>query len=210
MSPLPYADPKQPATPAPKKSENAANPAELPAEELACRRRLAQRGVAFDPRPTPPDASGGCSLPYPIAVTGLGNGVVLNPEALLNCQIAEAAAKFVSEETAKFAAQEFPGRTLTAVEQVSGYVCRVRNGSSKLSEHALGNALDIAAFTLSDGTRIDVAATRNPQHSRFLSHVRTAACGPFKTVLGPGSNADHATHFHFDLDQRRNGGTVCD
>jgi hypothetical protein len=39
--------------------------------------------------------------------------------------------------------------------------------------------------------------------------VRKAACGPFKTVLGPGSDADHALHFHFDLAPRRHGGTFC-
>ena len=30
-----------------------------------------------------------------------------------------------------------------------------------------------------------------------------------ETVLGPGSDADHALHFHFDLEPRRNGGTFC-
>ncbi|TIT86210.1 MAG: extensin family protein, partial [Mesorhizobium sp.] len=44
---------------------------------------------------------------------------------------------------------------------------------------------------------------------KFLNTVRKAACGPFKTVLGPGSDPDHALHFHFDLEPRRNGGTFC-
>ncbi|TIQ63130.1 MAG: extensin family protein, partial [Mesorhizobium sp.] len=35
------------------------------------------------------------------------------------------------------------------------------------------------------------------------------ACGPFKTVLGPGSDADHSLHLHLDLAPRRNGGTFC-
>jgi hypothetical protein len=29
--------------------------------------------------------------------------------------------------------------------------------------------------------------------------LRTTACGYFTTVLGPGSNLAHATHYHFDL-----------
>ncbi|TIS79786.1 MAG: extensin family protein, partial [Mesorhizobium sp.] len=43
----------------------------------------------------------------------------------------------------------------------------------------------------------------------FLNAVRKAACGPFKTVLGPGSDADHSLHLHLDLAPRRNGGTFC-
>ena len=44
---------------------------------------------------------------------------------------------------------------------------------------------------------------------RFLGEVRSSACGPFKTVLGPGS-PDHSEHLHFDLAPRRHGGTVCE
>ena len=80
----------------------------------------------------------------------------------------------------------------------------------KLSEHAFGNALDIASFTLSDGTTVAVELRPEEKPAIFLGKVRKAACGPFKTVLGPGSNADHAEHFHFDLAPRRHGGTVCE
>ncbi|WP_420844838.1 extensin family protein [Jiella avicenniae] len=43
----------------------------------------------------------------------------------------------------------------------------------------------------------------------FLGRVRDAACGPFKTVLGPGTDADHATHFHLDMAARHGGATYC-
>jgi hypothetical protein len=29
--------------------------------------------------------------------------------------------------------------------------------------------------------------------------LRTSACGYFTTVLGPGADAAHASHYHFDL-----------
>ena len=29
--------------------------------------------------------------------------------------------------------------------------------------------------------------------------LRISACGYFTTVLGPGANAAHAEHYHFDL-----------
>jgi hypothetical protein len=41
---------------------------------------------------------------------------------------------------------------------------------------------------------------------------RTAACGYFTTVLGPGANAAHASHFHFDLAMRGKNGDhrICE
>ena len=102
------------------------------------------------------------------------------------------------------------GNTLGSISHASAYVCRPRNGSQKLSEHAFGNALDIAAFTLSDGTVVPVQPDPPEKNLLFLTRVRAAACGPFKTVLGPGSDPDHAEHLHFDLAPRRHGGTVCE
>ena len=40
----------------------------------------------------------------------------------------------------------------------------------------------------------------------FLRDVRKAGCGPFTTVLGPGSDSYHSDHFHFDLAQRGKSG----
>lgn len=164
-------------------------------------------GARFEERPPLSDPSG-CDAPHPIALTGLGNGIAVEPEALVNCATAEAVSRFSADTISRIAKEEL-GASLKSIQQASGYVCRPRNGTVKLSEHAFGNALDIASFTLSDGTEIAVTATRNPKQSEFLSKIRTAACGPFKTVLGPGSDADHATHFHLDLAPRRNGGTFC-
>ncbi|NDW07005.1 hypothetical protein GTK09_21555 [Jiella sp. 40Bstr34] len=54
-----------------------------------------------------------------------------------------------------------------------------------------------------------LAGKKDQREKEFLDAVRSAACGPFKTVLGPGTDADHATHFHFDMAARRNGATYC-
>jgi hypothetical protein len=35
-----------------------------------------------------------------------------------------------------------------------------------------------------------------------LAALRASACQTFMTVLGPGANSAHATHFHFDLERR--------
>lgn len=180
----------------------------MPPAEVACRQRLRDLGVSFEDRPAEHDEAG-CSLSYPLAVRSLGTGVALKPEALMNCAMAEAAARFVAGTVKPTAEREF-GAPLTSIDQASAYVCRPRNGGSKLSEHAFGNALDIARFTLADGKAVDVILRPEEREARFLGAVRKAACGPFKTVLGPGSDADHALHFHFDLAPRRNGGTVCE
>ncbi len=180
----------------------------MPPAEVACRQRLRGLGVSFEDRPAEHDEAG-CSLPYPLAVRGLGTDVALKPEALMTCAMAEAAARFVAGVVQPAAEREF-GAALTSIDQASAYVCRPRNGSTKLSEHAFGNALDIARFTLADGKAVDVILRPEEREARFLGGVRKAACGPFKTVLGPGSDADHALHFHFDLAPRRNGGTVCE
>lgn len=172
-----------------------------------CQHRLRALGVVFETKP-PLIEDGGCSVPAPLSVSTLGAGVLLEPAGTMNCAMAEASATF-AQTVISPTAQTVYGSRLKAVANASAYVCRPRHGSKKLSEHAFGNALDIARLVLADGTSIDVAATEDPKAREFLGTIRKAACGPFKTVLGPGSDADHATHFHLDLAHRRNGSTFC-
>lgn len=179
----------------------------MPPEETACRASLRRLGVEFEERP-PVSEAGGCAIAHPISVTALSPTIALEPEAVLNCAMAEAAARFTRDIAAPAASSEFETR-LTAVRHASGYVCRPRNGTRKLSEHAFGNALDFAAFELADGRSVAVRSTSDAAEQTFLTRLRKAACGPFKTVLGPGSDADHADHFHFDLQPRRPGSTWC-
>jgi hypothetical protein len=198
--------------PAPRRSvgddaQPAPPPVEANATERACRKRLRTLGVSFrDTAPVRDPA--GCRIDHPVLVRTLSPQVALRPPALLNCAIAETAARFVRDVAAPVAARRF-AQPLAALHQVSGYVCRPRNGSAKLSEHAFGNAIDLSAFELADGTRIEIGKPAGADELRFLRSVRGRACGPFKTVLGPGADADHATHFHFDLAERRSGATFC-
>ncbi len=213
VAPVPQEPPKRdgasPKVASPPDPRSGGTPARvMPITEIDCRQRLQELGVEFANR-SAESGEAGCSVPYPVSVSGLGGGVELHPEALMNCALAEAAARFTAEIAAPAAKREF-GSGLKAIDHASAYVCRPRNGSSKLSEHAFGNALDIARFALSDGRAVDVVERPPEREARFLGALRKAACGPFKTVLGPGSDADHALHFHLDLAPRRNGGTVCE
>lgn len=184
-----------------------AKPTEMTADEKACRQRLVSLGVAFKEHPPESDPAG-CDIPHPIVITSLGRSIGIAPEAELNCAMAEAAARFTADVISP-AADRVLGQKLKSVSHASAYVCRPRNGTTKLSEHAFGNALDIARFTLADGKPVDVLPAPAGKEANFLAEIRKAACGPFKTVLGPGSDADHALHLHFDLAKRRNGGTFC-
>lgn len=180
----------------------------MPTEELACRDRLRALGAEFDDRPPERDTALGCSVPYPLVLRKVGKSIEIAPAAELNCAMAETLSRFLTDVVAPAALAEL-GAAPKSITQASGYVCRPRNGSSKLSEHAFGNALDIAAFTLADDTIVEVDGAQAERRARLLDRVRKAACGPFKTVLGPGSDADHAKHLHLDLAPRRNGGTFC-
>lgn len=202
------ADEASPPKPKPKVTAKPSS-TEMPGEEVACRAKLRELGVTFKEH-APLSEPEGCSAAHPITVSQLPDGVKLEPEAVLTCAMAEATARFVKDQAGPMLEKEF-GSELSTLYQVSSYVCRPRNGTNKLSEHAFANALDWGALILADGTRIDVQSYKRsePRRSRIIQAIRDAACGPFKTVLGPGSDADHADHFHFDLAQRRNGGTFC-
>ena len=110
------------------------------------------------------------------------------------------------------AAQELLGSPVARVEHFGAYSCRRLYGrdSGPWSEHATGNAIDIAAFILADGRRISVAGgwSGAAEQTAFLRRARDEACRVFGTVLSPDYNAAHADHLHFDQESRGFGG-VC-
>jgi hypothetical protein len=178
-----------------------------PAAELACRAELKTLGVEFKDR-GPQSNENGCSMPYPVSISNFGSGIKVEPPVVANCAVSLAMAKFL-QGPVKDAARKHLKADITAMANGSGYVCRPRHRTQKLSEHALGNAIDIMSFTLSDDRSVVVEKTTDKAETDFLAEVSKAACGPFTTVLGPGSDADHADHFHLDLADRRPGVTFC-
>jgi hypothetical protein len=80
----------------------------------------------------------------------------------------------------------------------------MRPGRRWLSEHSLGNAIDILGV---DFATFQVRVKRHWHargkeaiHARFLRTLarRVIADGRFRVVLGP-SHRDHGDHFHFDM-----------
>lgn len=100
------------------------------------------------------------------------------------------------------------GSDLTALRVGGGQECRRRNrkAAGPVSEHATGKALDIFAFRIGLGREAREISVEKPAHTTdgpFLTAIRQSACGAFMTALGPGSDPEHATHLHIDIQERR-------
>jgi hypothetical protein len=139
--------------------------------------------------------------------------VAVKPAATLACPIVSVLDKWLADSVQP-AAQRWFGARVVEIKQISAYSCRGMNGNpnSHISEHAFGNALDIAAFTLADGRRITVKDGWHgmPEEQGFLRDVQAAACREFSTVLAPGSNRYHDDHIHVDLMRRASRRLICE
>ncbi len=138
--------------------------------------------------------------------------VAMRPAATLACPIVSALDRWLADSVQP-AAKRWFGARVVEIKQISAYSCRGMNGNSHahISEHAFGNALDIAAFTLADGRRVTVKDgwRGTPEEQGFLRDVQAAACQQFTTVLAPGSNVYHYDHMHVDLMRRASQRVIC-
>ena len=93
------------------------------------------------------------------------------------------------------------GTELKAVRTGPGFECRNRNRSAagKLSAHAVGLAIDVSGFDLVNGQGLHVTERENGAKAALLRGLRTGSCGWYTTILGPGTDAAHATHWHLDI-----------
>jgi hypothetical protein len=174
------------------------------------------------------EGPGACGIDHPLRVAALGESALVSfaeepttarsrpaavtPAATLACPLVSALDRFVSEAVQPAAAR-WLGQPVVGIKQISAYSCRGMNDdpTARISEHAFGNALDIAAFTLADGRAISVKDgwRGTPEEQGFLHDIQEAACVLFTTVLAPGSNAYHYDHMHVDLMRRPTGRAVC-
>ncbi len=158
---------------------------------------------------TPPLPRLGPAQGNPVAAFG---PVAMKPAATLACPIVSALDRWLADSVQP-AAQRWFGTRVVEIKQISAYSCRGMNGNSRahISEHAFGNALDIAAFTLADGRRVTVKNGWKgmPEEQGFLRDIQAAACQQFNTVLAPGSNIYHHDHIHVDLMRRKSQRTIC-
>lgn len=185
-------------------------PDKMSSDERQCRVKLKRMGVQFEDI-SPIYDSVNCGIAHPVKISTLARGVSLKPAATLNCDAALATAQWLQGDAAPAARLRYLSG-IAEIRQMSSYSCRRIGGNGKWSEHASGNALDIGAIELKNGRVIDVAKPNffAMRERAFLKSVRASACDDFTTVLGPGSDAAHADHFHFDLRARKSGYRHCD
>lgn len=185
-------------------------------EHDACRLALSLLGTVYEeiePVTDPDDPD--CGMAKPLRVTEILPGLELEGSAEMRCDTARALG-FWARDFLRPAAATLPGAPrLTGLRLGSTYSCRSRAGTGKeqpkLSEHALGNAIDIAAFLFDEAEPLPVQP-REDSGNRFEAFQRSAratACLYFTTVLGPGSNAAHDDHLHLDVIARKNGWRLC-
>jgi hypothetical protein len=150
--------------------------------------------------------------PGPLNPSAPSGPVAVKPAATLACPIVSALDQWLAT-TVQPAAQRWFGQRVVEIKQISAYSCRGMNGDANahISEHAFGNALDIAAFTLADGRHVTVKDGWHglPEEQGFLRDVEAGACQQFTTVLAPGSNAYHYDHIHVDLMRRASRRLIC-
>jgi hypothetical protein len=173
-----------------------------------CLEGLKQARVDFS-IPAMPAAAGRCDVEIPVRVSSIGR-VVLTGKPVLSCRAASRLAAWISEVAEPIVLSK-TGSPLAYVKTGPGHDCSPDSGEAPalIDGHAVGEAIDIAAFATADGRMIDANAAQATDAS-ILKGLTTSACGYFATVLEP--SASPAGHYHFDLGRHGKGGAarICE
>lgn len=149
------------------------------------------------------EAVRGCGMNGGVSVTRL-SGVELSTPIEVDCPTARRLNGWIEGVVLPLVGPT--GGGIEGLEMAGSYNCRTRNHQpgAKISEHGKGRAVDITGLRLRDGTVLTVAEDWNdPVRGKILRMMHRAACGPFGTVLGPGSDGFHEDHLHLDTAVRR-------
>lgn len=173
-----------------------------PPETQQCFTDLSRQNIRYSPLPDR-DFGGGCVVTGAVQLIDIG--VPVSNLTSMRCPLARAFTGWVRYAVAP-AAKQLLGSELVRVESFGTYACRpIAGGSSatpRLSQHGLGNAVDIGGFQLADGRRIRIEGdwqSDDPAVRQFLRVIHQSACKRFSTVLSPEYNAAHRDHLHLDM-----------
>jgi hypothetical protein len=188
--------------------------ASLAADGNACRALLRQSNIDFAPLPSV--GNDRCAAPDRTRLADdVVPGLTLRPAGVApSCAVNAALILWMRERVQPAAWRHF-GQAVARIEHLGSYNCRRIGGGGEgsWSEHSTGNALDIAAFVLEDGSRVslinDWRSEPDGPRSAFLRDARDGACDLFATTLSPDYNRAHADHFHVDQAERSAGWNVC-
>jgi hypothetical protein len=210
---VPLPRPRPPVWVEPQTFREAAGPdfnsAEVTSQPSDCRVRLEKvAAVAPMPRLIGPGACGGRDMVQLDAVwLADRTRIEVKPSPVLRCAMAESLAAWIRDEAAPRLSAI--GAVLRSVDNYDDFECRGRNRvfGAKVSEHGMGNAVDVRSFSLADGRVIGLTDMTAPKDLR--EDLRASACRRFTTVLGPGADGQHEGHIHLDLAERRQGYRIC-
>jgi hypothetical protein len=185
------------------------NSAEVTSQPSECRLRL-EKVAAVEPMPRliGPGACGGRDMVRLDAVLLADRTrIEVKPAPVLRCEMAESLAAWIRDEAAPRLSAI--GAVLRSVDNYDDFECRGRNRvlGARLSEHGMGNAVDVRSFSLADGRVVGLTDMTVAKDLRVA--LRASACQRFTTVLGPGADGHHEGHIHLDLAERRQGYRIC-
>ncbi|MDA8230884.1 MAG: extensin family protein [Magnetospirillum sp.] len=177
--------------------------------DTACLRDLAAANATFQPLGS--FGRGSCRIANPVRISG--GPLAWNHPGILTCRMARTLIHFETDVVQPLALKHFH-QAVVRIDHFGTYDCRVRRtettvaanrlGTSKggrLSEHAMGRAIDLAGFELADGTVVSVKKDWHAggQRGAFLHEVARASCRVFNVVLTPNHDRLHQDHIHLDI-----------
>lgn len=222
MPPLPPPRPGDATSPASPPSGPAETPRVAPheavstlaaAETTPCLTQLKAAGFEVEVVEHPAASNDACRIALPVQLKAVpvpsrpGAMVRLGDHPILACRFADSFGRWLGDLVAPMVAGSL-NTELKNIRTGPGFECRNRNGATtgKLSAHAEGLAIDIVGFELADGSTLHIQPEGDVPPNPVLTAARTAACGWFTTVLGPGSDAAHTNHMHVDVQQHGSSG----
>jgi hypothetical protein len=170
----------------------------------ACLALLESSGLRFQAIPAHGDQQ--CAANNTVRLNAGQTMLALSPASVApSCPMAVGLLLWQTQVLQPLAQRQFSA-SVARIEHYGSYSCRRLYGRSTggWSEHASGNAIDVSAIVLSDGTRMSVLRdwAAPTKKGRFLHAARDGACTLFSTVLSPDYNAAHRDHLHIGLANR--------
>jgi hypothetical protein len=173
-----------------------------PRETQQCFADLSREQVRFSPLPDR-DYGGGCKVVGAVQLIDIG--LPVSGLTAMRCGLARTFVAWARNAVVP-ASYQILGSQVVKIETFGTYSCRntIGTATSRLSGHALANAVDVSGFVLADGRRITITGDWRSGDERvrdFLKTVHDSACKRFGTVLSPDYNAAHHDHLHLEDDQ---------
>ena len=145
-----------------------------------CIKALTSQGITHTPLGN--TSSGSCGIKNAVRITSFSSTRLSSP-ITVGCPFAIKLNGFLNEIEAK------------EITHMGSYNCREMRGSSLLSEHSYGTAIDISHI---DSASVLRDWAKKTDKGETLNRANKAACDWFNNVLTPDTNAAHKDHFHLD------------